>query len=237
MDSNFWSVRALAAKGAVQVSRDDTPILIRLRYRGTGTVTSVTVTTATNIVLITSDGGTDTYAFATYTTIAKLCAAINSDGIFQAVPLDCLTTDLLSASNIVENTAITAGTDGNGVVVWDLHADTSVNKSITTTLSFHRDFDVNGKGHRVHVQEIVYNVNVNAAEANAVRIYQRTPGGTETQIWGILSVDATATTVNWASGQGKITGCDNGDLIIRVQDSTSVTDASANLVQATGILE
>lgn len=236
MPSDFFTTRALAAKGTVQVSRDDTPIAIRLRYISTGTVTSVTTTTATNIITIDTVGLTKTYTFATYDTVGKLVAAINTDGFFQAVALDSLLADATTASNFVTG-AITAGTDGNGVVVWDVLADTSVCKAITVTLSFHRDFDVNGKGHRVHIQELSYNADVNAAAANSVRIYQRTAGGTETQIFGIKSVDATATTVSWASGQGKITGPDNGDLILRVQDGTSVTDSSSNYVQAVGILE
>lgn len=235
--SDFFETRFRAAKGVVVAVKDDTPIMLRLRYIGGGTVTSVTVTTATSLVTIDSVGGTKTYLFATYTTLATLAAAINSDGFFQAVVLDALLTDATNASNIVENTAITAGTDDNGVVVWDLHADTSVNKSITAALSLHRNFDTNGKGHRVHLQEIVYNVDVSAAAANAVRVYHRTPAGVETQILGRASVDATTTTITWVSGNGKITAGDNCDLIIRVQDATSVTDATANLVQAAGLLE
>lgn len=236
MGSSFFETRALAARGAVVITRDDTPVMIRMRYVGTGTVTSVTMTTATNLVNITSDGGTDTYAFATYNTVGKLIAAINADGVFEAVALDSLLSDVTSSSNIVENTAITAGTDGNGVVVWDLHADTSVNKFATATLSLHRDFNTLGKGHRVHLQEIVYNEDINAASANGVRVYQRV-GGVETQLVGYASVDVTKTTINWASGQGKITGADNADIIVRVIDGTSLTDATANFISASGIYE
>ncbi len=235
--SNFWSVRAMNASGSSRTTRDDTPIMIRMRYVGTGTVTSVTVTTATNIVMITSDGGTDTYAFATYDTVGKLIAAINADGIFQAMAVDALLTDVTSSSNIVENTAITAGTDDNGVVCYDLHTDTSVTDYATVALTFNRNFDTLSKGHRVHAQELAYYENVSAAAANAVRLYQRLPSGVETQIWGIASVDATITTKTWASGQGKITGQDGAALIFRVQDATSITDDTSNFVQITGILE
>lgn len=239
MSSSFFETRALAAKGAVTVSRDDTPIAVRLRYIGNGSVTSVTTTTATNLVTVSVESGatvTKTYTFATYTTVGTLVAAINTDGIFQAVALDSLLADLTTSSNFVTG-AITAGTDDNGVVVWDVLADTSVCKSITATLSLHRNWDQIGQGHRVHVQEIVYNVDVNGALANSVRVYQRTPSGVEKQLIGYVSVDVTKTTINWAGGTGKITGADNSDLIIRVQDATSVTDAAGNFVSATGILE
>lgn len=229
------NVRALSAKGAVQTSRDDTPIAIRMRYIGTGTVTSVTVTTATNIVMITSDGGTDTYTFATYTTVGALVDAINTDGIFEAVVLDALRADLTTSSNFVTG-AITAGTDVNGVIVWDVLADTSVCKSITSTLSLKRNFNSITAGHRVILQSITYNVDVNAAAANSVRVYFRV-GTIETQQVGRVSVDATATTITWASGVGKITAPEGADVIVRVQDATSVTDAAANFVEATGIYE
>ena len=75
--------QALASGVTLQVGTD-TPVAIRLRKLSVGSVTSVTVTTATNIVMITSDGGTDTYTFATYTTVGALVDAINADGIFEA---------------------------------------------------------------------------------------------------------------------------------------------------------
>jgi hypothetical protein len=238
--SDFFTTRKDAAAGVVVVSRDDTPVMIRMRYISSGTVTSVTPTTATNLVTVSVEASgtvTNTYTFATLSTVGKLIAAINADGLFQAVALDSLLSDATTASNIVENTAITAGTDGNGVVVYDLHADTSVNKFMTTTLSLHRNFDVLGRGHRVKLQEIVYNVDVNAASANAVRVYQRTATGVETQLIGYASVDVTKTTINWASGAGTLTGADNSDLIVRVQDATSVSDTANNFVSATGLLE
>lgn len=228
-------VRNLASVGTVVVSRDDTPVAIRLRTTAAaGAVTSVIVTAATNIVMITAGGGTDTYAFATYTTIGALADAINSDGIFEAVVLDALRSDLTASSTLLGQT-ITSGTDANGVVVWDVNPDTSVLKAMTTTLSLHRNFDFPQRGHVVKLQEIVYNVDVNGASANAVRIYQRIKG-VEVQLNGIASVDATKTTINWASGVGFITGADNADLIVRVQDATSLTDATANFVQVTGLL-
>lgn len=226
--------RFYGGKGVVRVVVDDTPIAIRLRYIGTGTVTSVTTTTATNIVMITSDGGTDTYAFATYATVGALADAINGDGIFEAVVIDALRAD--ASASVFVTGAITAGADENGVRVWDVLADTSATDYMTVTLSPKSpNFDA-PKGHRVSLQEIVYNVDVSAAAANGVRVYKRR-GTVETQIARRASVDATATTITFASGTGKITGNPDDEFIVRVIDATSITDAAANFIQVTGFYE
>lgn len=226
--------RRYAAVGTVQTSRDDTPVAIRLRKVGSETATSVTVTTATNIVLVGSTT-TDTFTFATYTTVGSLADAINATGRWEAVILDALRSDATTASNFVTG-VVAAGADLNGVTVWDVTADTSVNKFMTATLSFKRNFDGPRRGHRVSLQEIKYYCDVNAAYANGVRVYIRN-GATETQVYGIASVDATATTVNWASGQGTITAPEMADIVVRVIDGTSLTDTSSNFVSAAGILE
>ena len=231
------SMRSLNAKGTVLQKNDDEPIAIRLRYIGSGTVTSVTVVTATSVEIITSNGGTDTYLFATYTTIGALADAINADGVFEAKVLDALRSDA-SDNFLLAAAPITAGTDDNGVVVYDVVFDTSASKALTVCLSLDRNINT-GKvteGHRVHIQEVSYYANVNAAAADSVRIYQRV-GSTETQIYGATSVDATVTTITFASGEGKITGGNGDELVVRVLDATSLTDDAANYLRVTGILE
>jgi len=178
-------IRKNLASGVVLQVGSDEAVAIRLRYIGSGTVTSVTVTTATNIVMVTSDGGTDTYAFATYTTVGALVDAINADGIFEAKVLDALRSQATDGSEFVTG-AITAGTDENGVVVWDVLNDSSVLLELGVTLSPHRNFDF-PKGHRVHLQQLVYSVNMGTAAADSVQIYRRR-GATETQVFGALSV-------------------------------------------------
>ena len=234
---NGVETRYYLARGIVQESRDDTPVAIRMRYLGTGTVTSVTVVTATDLTLITSDGGTDAYAFATYTTVGSLADAINTDGIFEAVVLDALRADLVSSSQLVTG-AITSGSDANGVTIWDVKTDTSVLKAMIATLVWDRNFNTTklNATHRVHLREISYNLNVSAAEANAVRVYIRR-GTTETQIFGHVSVDATITTISFAGGYGKLSGNDGDAIIVKVLDATSVTDAAANYVRASGEAE
>jgi len=231
-------MRRLAAAQAVQVSRDDTPIAIRMRpLLSAGAVTSVTIISATSLVNITANGGTDTYAFATYTTIGSLVDAINSDGAFEAMVLDALRSDTTGSSALLPNSAITAGADANGVVCYNILVDTSVTDYMTTTLSLGRNFDSVKRGHRVTLKEIQYNVDISAAEANAVRVFVRTLGGSESQVYGIRSVDATLTTISWASGVGGITAPEGADVVVRVIDTTSITDNAANYVQVQGILE
>lgn len=228
--------RQALARGLVKTVVDDTPVAIRLFYVGTGAVTSVTTTTATNIVNVTTDGGTDTYAFATYTTVGSLVAAINADGIFEARAIDSLLDDA-TASKFVDG-AITAGADEDGRACWDVLTDTSVLKAVTVNLSpVNVNFAKPPKGHRVHLQQIVYNIDISGAAANGVRVYKRTAAGVETQIARRASVDATATTISWASGFGKITGRPDEEIIVRVIDGTSVTDAAANFLEVQGAFE
>lgn len=226
-------LRQALARGTVVQHVDDTPIVVRLRKISVGTVTSVTVTTATNIVMVTSDGGTDTYTFATYATVGALADAINKDGIFEAKVLDALRADA-TASKFIDG-AITSGTDSNGVVVWDVLSDTSALDKLSACLSPRRDFDA-PTGHRVHLQELSYYADVNAGSAKAVKVTLRR-GATETTVYQATSVDATATTINFVSGQGKITGNPDDEFIVSVQDATSITDAAANYIRAVGVIE
>ncbi len=227
------NTRAVLAAGTTLQAGTDAPVAIRLRKVSTGSVTSVTVTTATNIVMVTSDGGTDTYAFATYTTIGTLADAINADGIFEAKVLDALRS-LASASTLVDG-AITSGTDANGIVIWDVKQDTSASLQIAVSLSAHRNFDT-PNGHRVHLQQVVYSVNMGTAAANSFQIWQRR-GTVETQVFGALSVDTTETTLTFASGVGKITGANEDEFIVLVKDAATLADASGNFVRVVGVIE
>lgn len=226
--------QALATGVTLQVGSDES-VAIRLRYIGTGTVTSVTPTAATDLVLITSDGGTDTYTFATYTTVGALANAINKDGIFEAKVLDALRSQDIDATSLLGG-AITAGTDGKGVVVWDVKNDSSAALELGVCLSPFRDFDA-PKSHRVHLQQVVYSVNMGTAAADSFQIYKRDKAGTEVKVFGQLSVDTTETTLNLALGYGKITGDVDGELFVRVKDAATLADASGNFVRVVGILE
>lgn len=221
--------KALAIGTVVQVGTD-TPVALRLRYAGTGSVTSVTVTAATNIVMVTTDGGTDTYAFATFATLGALADAINADGIFEAKVIDDLRSSA-TASQYVTG-AITAGNDTNGVVVWDVKLDTSAALRMVACLTASRDFDA-PKGRRVSLKELRYSVNMGTAAADSANVYLRR-GGVETKIVSGLSVDTTETSITFAGGQGEITGKEGDEIIVLVKDAAALADAATNFVRVVG---
>lgn len=224
--------RKALAQGVVTQVGTDAPIALRLRYVGTGTVTSVTVDTGTDLEMITSDGGTDTYAFATYTTLGALADAINAGGIFEAKVID----DLRSSATATQyvNGAITAGTDANGVVVWDVKVDTSAALRIPVALTANRDFDQPKR--RINLQEIVYSVNMGTAAADSTQVWLRR-GTVETKIMGLLSVDTTETTIRFANGEGTITGREGDEIIVLVKDAATLADAAGNFVRVVGTVE
>lgn len=214
---------------------DDTPVAIRLKYIGTGTVTSVTFDTDQDFTLVTSDGGTDEYLFATYTDYGLLIDQIKGDGIFDVKILDSLRADTTAGSPFIDGAA-TITSEG----YYDALIDTSSEKNFTFRCTYDRNVGATKPiaGHRVHLQEIVYNMNINAASANGVRVYEwDAVDKTETQIWRAASVDATATTHNWASGEGMISAGVGNDLIVRVIDGTSLTDATGNFMNVSYIRE
>lgn len=230
--------RKALSSGVVRQWGTDGPVAFRLRYIGTGTVTSVTVTTATNIVLVTSDGGTDTYTFATYTTVGAVVDAINADGIFEAKPIDALRSMNVDTNSELLDGAISSSTDEDGLTVWDAKVDTSVALKISVGLtpSFKQGSFLAPKGHRVHLKEIVYSVNMGTAAVDSVQIWKR-KGAVETQLVGLLSVDTTETTIRFANGEGMISGGPDEDIIVLVKDAATLADATGNFVRVYGIVE
>jgi hypothetical protein len=224
--------RQALAKGVVRRVTNDAPIGLRLRYVGSGTVTSVTVVSATSIAMITSDGGTDTYAFGSLTTMGAVVDAINRDGIFEAKIVDTLRSQA-SANTLLAAAPITAGVDDAGGVVWDAVVDTSGAATLSCVLSpTSPSWDL-PKGHRVHLRSIVYYVD-NTAAQGALQIWKR-KGTVETQIAGFLNVDTTETTVNFASGHGKITADADEELVVHI--AGTVINNAANAIMLIGDYE
>lgn len=221
--------RQALAQGVVVHEGTDEPVALRLRYIGTGSVTSVTVTTGTNIVMVTTDGGTDTYAFASLTTLGALADAINKDGIFEAKVIDDLRSSATTSQYV--NGAITAGTDANGVVVWDVKLDTSAALRISVALTANRDFDMPKR--KVRLQQILYSVNMGTAAADSVQVWLRR-GTIETKLFGVLSVDTTETSITFASGQGSISTRDGDEIVVLVKDAAALADAAGNFVRLVG---
>lgn len=228
-------MRAALAKGEVRQCGTDSPIAIRLHYVGTGTITSVTTTTGTGIVMITSDGGTDSYDFATYSTVGLLVDKINSDGIFEAKVLDTVRSES-TATQFVDG-VITAATE-DGVSYYDVKVDTDAADYFAIRLTNNRGFDKNKltDNHRVHLQEIKYYMDFGTAAAGAVKVY-KVKGTIETLVFSALSVDTTETTINFASGEGKLTAGEGEDIVIKLDDAGNLVDAATNYVRVTGILE
>ena len=228
-------IRKLLSRGTVVYKSTDTSVALRLRYVGTGTVTSVTSVTATGVTAITSDGGTDAYTFAAYTTMGALADAINADGIFEARVLDVLRSAASDDAILAE--AITTPTyDENGNAVYDLKVDTSGMFYVGACLSTARGFDSNSDGHRVSLQEINYVANMGTAAADGLKVYSRNiKTGAERLVYAGLSVDTTATTVNFANGVGMITSRDGEELIVLIKDAASM--AGGAYMRLVGILE
>lgn len=226
--------RMLLADGALVIaSGQDTPVALELRYVGTGTITSVIVTTATDITMITSDGGTDAYTFAAYTTLGAVADAITAGGIFQARVVGSLRS-AASASRLLAETCA-ATTDAFGSVIYQVKLDTSTALQYAVCLSPFVCFD-SPKGHRVHLQEIKYGINMGTAAVDSVQVWKRS-GKREWQVAGWLSVDTTETTISWASGEGFISGKDNEEIIVLVKDAAALGNATTNYLQVTGLIE
>ena len=225
-------IRQALASGVVRQTTNDLSVGLRLRYVGTGTVTSVDATTGDNITLVTSDGLTDVYLFSAYTTVGAVADAINADGIFEAKVVDCLRSE--GSDDFFLTATITSTTDVDGIRVWDLVIDDNGAATFSCNLSPDQLRWDRPSDHRVHLQEIYYNVTHTAA-ATTLRVYQRTKAGVETLLFAMLGVNATNTTVTFASGEAKITGETDADLIVQV--TGTVTNATTNMIRVAGIRE
>jgi hypothetical protein len=113
-------------------------------------------------------------------------------------------------------------------------------------LTYDRSFETNAKimsGHRVAIQEIVTSLTLGGgADADAFKIYECSPGGnsltypaSETLIFQKTPVTGAPSTLNWASGNGEITGNEGNDLLVIISDDTSF--AATDTVTVTGEAE
>lgn len=226
-------IRKNLSTGHTVLKGTDGPVAIRIRNKAGNAVTSVTTITGTNIILIDS-AGTTTSTFATDTTVGAVVARINASSTWEAKALDSLLADA-SATQFV-NGAITANADSNGVIGYDVLIDTSAALSITVCLSPFRAWDA-PVGHRVNLKKLKYVVDMGTAAADSAQLYRRL-NGVETKIWGILSVDTTATTpVDYTAGSFDFYGRNDEEFIFRVKDAATLADATANFVEITGQLE
>lgn len=238
---NSLQCRQIAAKNSFGQTYYSLGKAFILHYIGTGTITSVIVTTATDITFITSDGGTDAYTWAAYTTLGALVDAINKDGIFEAKILDGLRSFATGASYFVTGT-LTAASNGSENVYSILWDNSTATIPLFYRLTYDRTFGTGSKlrdGHRVHIQEIVTSLTLGGgADANAFKIYECKPttrGSVETLLVQRTPTSGSVVTLNFASGFGKITSSDGNDLVVSVADATSF--AATDYITVAGILE
>jgi len=135
--------------------------------------------------------------------------------------------------------AITAGVV-NGTSYYDVKVDASAAQYLAYCLAPDREVGSNVKlrdQHRVNLQEIITNVTLGGgADAGGLTIIERTPSGrgnVETVLMAKTPTSGSAATINWASGQGKITAGNGNELIVRVYDATSTTGN----ITVTGLVE
>jgi hypothetical protein len=241
---NSVQIRKALASGKVVQRADDASIAICVRYVGAAGTPSVVLTSATQIAMVDVTASV-AYTWANYANMGALADALNASGLWEAKLLDCLRTDI-TTSRFKVNTTVVPGIDENGVQVWDLLVDNTVLTTpghfmvASVCLSPYFNFDA-PDGHRVHIQQLDYCQNVSAAEAAAVTLWKRKNNGTEVKMYSQVSVDSTGnstvTSISWASGEGMISGGENEEFILRVQDDTGLTADADNLVRIVGILE
>lgn len=234
----LWE-RQLRKKGVAAIANVDLNVGIRLRYVGTGTVTSVTLTAATDVTVITSDGGTDAYTWVAYATMGELVDAINAAGIFEAKLLDTLRSK--PTASAFANTGAVASTLFYGETIWDLLLDTSACDYIAYRLCYDRGFErANKNNHRVHLKEIKYLINLSGATASTVTVYDTSydmgQPKEENAIYSVATVDNTVTTINWRSGASNLTAKEAHDLVVLIPDNDNFTNTAAYL-RVAGFIE
>jgi hypothetical protein len=226
---NQAQMNALNAQNKSGWVYDDSPVVLRIKHIGSGSVTSVTCTPGTDLVLISSEAGVATTLTCTFgtdsATVGALADKINGSPYWECKVLDALRSHG-TANNFV-STNITVDASGN----YNLLADTTGIDAYIFRCTVDRQ--IGGKqmgGHRVKLNEIKYNVNLTTGAANGVRVYEYDPvKGTETQIYGRLSVQSTETTINWASGNATLDGKFGNDLIVYVSGG-AFSDANGSFM-------
>jgi len=244
--------RAYLAESKVTRVLDDASVAIRIAYNGASTSAPViSIITATSLTLTTSLGATVFTFGSGFDTLSLLAAGINAgigDGGlsgagtgFSARIMDALPTTITTASNLVVSAGLVASSV-NGEVVYDAMLDTSTTKAIAYRIAYDRNVVSrrSSNGHRVKLSSFVYNLNVSAAEAGAVRVYEfNSVDGTTTLVWAATSVDSTgaagATSLDFSTCP--LTASETRELIVYVMDTTSLTDNATNYLQVSFIRE
>lgn len=228
---DFFQTRSLDAEGVVEQVQPDEPVGFRLKYLGAGSVDKVEVDNGADEVILNSDAQNRTIDLSSnHGNFGKLVDTISGFDEWDAKILDALREYALGT-----NGALQAGTKSPtqtryGETVYDLKVDTSINDRLATRLTFDRGFqqqEIKDK-HKVHIQEIVYDIDFGTQKTNGFTITE-VNDGVETVIFKDTPVDNSKTTVNFASGVGKITALEGRDLVIDMQDDGDMPDSGPYL--------
>jgi hypothetical protein len=241
-------IRKLLAQSKVVRVLDDKSVALRIVYSGASTSAPViSIITATSLTLTTSLGATVFTFGSGFGTLALLAAAINSgvgDGGlsgaglgFSCRILDAIPSQITTASNLIVSAGLVAHSV-NGEMVYDALLDHSTSKNVCYRISTDRNVVAKGPkgGHRVKLVDFIYDENVSAGQAGAVRVYEfNSVAGSTDLIWAALSVDATITEIDLS--KNPLSSEEGGELIVMVMDDTSLTNDPANFLQVSFIRE
>jgi len=222
-------VRKALAQDTIGEVVDNTPVALRIAHPGDEAVTSVTVNVGVSIVLIDADATTTIDITAAATDhLGEISDYINSLTNWSCKVLDGLRSDDVSGNQLADG-AITASIV-NGETVWDSLVDTSVQLAMTYRCTNNRNVSISKPGaHRVSVKEIVYYATINGATANGIQVWEwSAKDKTETQRMRRVSVNTTETTLTLGGDTGQIDGAWGNDLIVRIYNAVSMTDADDN---------
>jgi len=241
---NSLQMRALGAQTTAIRYGEDEAIAIRIVHLGNSTsAISVVVAADHTLTLTDSVGGVRAIAIHTAASLGGLVDTINALATWKAKLLDSRRSQITSVDATLMAGTKTANFK-NGEWGYDLLLSTTV--AFTYPIRCTYDRSVMGlapaSGHRVKLVKFNYNLDVNAAAADKVQVWEWDPVlRTETQVYSAASVDSTGAVATGASHDfslAPLTAKEGNDLIVLVTDATVITtDAADNFIQAIYVRE
>ena len=235
---NSLQMRALAAQTTGLRIAEDEGVALRITHKKANLVTHVIVS-ADGIELHDADGTLASGSLATLATLGAVADWINDQPNWDCRLLDALRATVTTVGSTLITGTISA-TQLNGEWGYSIMLDSTLAFTFAIRCAYDRTVG-NGiplAGHRVKLVSFEYVLNVNAAAADKVRIYEWDPVlRTESQIWQAASTDNTATVTTHDFSKAPITAKEGNDLIVYITDAGSITNASTNYLQALYIRE
>lgn len=232
------------AKNTVREVGTDMPVVLRLAINAKDLgVTSVTVDNSANTLVIVDNAtsgtpaGTHTISLVGLTvgTLKTAIEAIRSAAgakAYNVLALDALLSDAVEDKLV--NGAVSS-TVVDGVTVWDLKAITDTTKTLTVRLkagSYVPGVEVPGTEllHRVRINEINYYATLGAAgrtAASGLKVYE-VKDAVETLVLNKTSVSATEVAIYLTNLKTIVDSSFGKELVVRLGDSSTLTDADGN---------